>query len=133
MKKTLKMMLVILLSVAAMGAMSGCKKEVLYRYKCSFEDIYYLSGNESTLRAFDSELKTVLNRFSGKPEADSEVIPAINDVVKMYNFDVIRGTLYLKKSPMDGTSWTTIKSFKMMYNPYYSHDKETEEELAEIK
>lgn len=133
MKKTLKMMLVILLGVVAMGAMSGCKKEVLYRYKCSFEDIYYLSGNESTLRAFDSELKTVLNRFSGKPEADSEVIPAINDVVKMYNFDVIRGTLYLKKSPVDGTSWTTIKSFKMMYNPYYSPGKETEEELAEIK
>lgn len=133
MKKTLKMMLVILLGMAAMGAMSGCKKEVLYQYKCSFEDVYYLSGNESTAKAFMSEINAVLKKFNGKPEADPEVISEISKVVMMYNFNVIKGTLYLKKSPMDESSWITIKSFTMKYNFYYSPGQETEKEFVEIK
>lgn len=134
MKKTLKMMIVILLGVAAMGAMSGCKKEVLYKYKYfGLEDLYYISGNESTVRAFVSDLNAVMNRFDGKSFTDSEIIAAVEKVVTQYNWDVIKGTFYLKKSPKDANSWTTIKSFTMKYNFYYSSGEDAEEELGEIK
>lgn len=135
MKKTLKMMLVILLGMIVMGAMSGCKKEVLYKYKYfGLEDLYYITGNESTVRAFFSDLDAVMNRFDGTHFKDSELIAAVQKVVTQYNWNVIKGTFYLKKSPKDANSWTTIKSFTMKYNYYYnSPGKMTENEFGEVK
>lgn len=134
MKKTLKMMLVILLGVAAMGTFSGCKKEVRYEYKYfGLEDLYYITGNESTVRAFFSELNGVMNRFDGTNFTDSDIISATQKVVTQYNWDVIKGTFYLKKSPANADNWTTIQTFTMKYNFYYSPNKGLEEKNVEIE
>lgn len=134
MKKTLKMMLVILLGVAAIGTFSGCKKEVRYEYKYfGLDEMYYISGNESTVRAFFSDLNSVLNRFDGTNFTDSEIVSATQKVVTQYNWDVIKGTFYLKKSPLNADSWTTIGTFTMKYNFYYSTGNDSEEIIAETE
>ena len=77
MKKTLKMMLVILIGMAVLGTTSGCKKEVQYEYKYfGLEEMYYITGNESTVRAFFSELDGVLNRYNGTNSTDSDIVSA---------------------------------------------------------
>lgn len=132
MKKTLKIMLVILFGVAAMGTFSGCKKEVRYEYKYfGLDEMYYISGNESTVRAFFSELDGVLNRYNGTNSTDSDIVSATQKVVTQYNWDVIKGTFYLKKSPLNADSWTTIGTFTMKYNFYYSTGNGIEGKIVE--
>ena len=128
------MTLVILLGVAFMGTFSGCKKQVRYEYKYfGLEEMYYITGNESTVRAFFSELKGVLNRFDGTDFTDSDIITATQEVVTQYNWDVIKGTFYLKKSPLNADNWTIVQSFTMKYNFYYSPNKRLEEKLVEAE
>jgi len=117
MKKTLKMMLVLLVGITAMGTFTSCTKDdpdAQYSYKYfDVENLSYYVEQETTALAFVAALNDVMYSFDGTNFTDSDIIAATQEVVNDYNNDAIWGTFYLKKCKVGDDNWKTIKTFRM--------------------
>jgi len=114
-----------LITLVLVGAISlvntSCSKtetevvtSIYYQFD-GLEELKYITGNESTVAAFLTELNSVKEQYAGTSFNESDLISDINIVVSKYDNGVISGTFYLKKSTSGGESWSQVKSWTMKF------------------
>lgn len=126
MKKTVIKIAIAIAVVLALSCLSGCsklKKELFttayYKY-FGLEEMYYIIAEESTAVKFFSELGSVLEKYDGTDFTESQLVNDVDKVARKYNYGVVEGTFYLKKSSDEDGPWTNVKSWDMTFNSKYN-------------
>lgn len=125
MKKTLKLMLVLLFAVITTTAFNSCTKETIryhYRYN-GVDNLEYKIGHETTANNFVRDLNNVMNSLDGTEFSDSDIKSKTRTVVNRYNNGYLEGTFYLQKSSSSSGPWSNIASYTLT-SPYFKNSEE---------